>query len=190
MRDSYTGTFGSVGILEVRRHSDRKATGGSQLSQEGIDRARQIGQKMGPFVKVVTSVVPRARETAIAMGFAVDHELVTLTADPGVYDDAARLGGAFTFTTFAKVLSEPGPWRDYAHSMAALWRDLMTPIGAGDDAVLFIGHSGEIEAALIACFPGADYATWGNQFGPCEGARLTFGGPSPECWRDVEFVRS
>jgi hypothetical protein len=124
------------------------------------------------------------------MGFAVDHELVTLTADPGVYDDAARLAGSYQFEDFARVLAEPGPWRDYAHSIAALWRDLMTPIGSAEDTVLFIGHSGEIEAALIACFPHADYATWGRQFGPCEGARLTFGGTEPECWRHVEMVRT
>jgi len=33
----------------------------------------------------VTSVVPRARETAIAMGFAVDHEIVSMATDESVY---------------------------------------------------------------------------------------------------------
>lgn len=193
MRVAYTATFGDVGILEVRRHSDRKATGGSQLSQEGVDRARRIGATTGPFVKVVTSVVPRARETAIAMGFAVDHELVTLSSDPVLYDDAARSpwweDRETPFVGLAKALDPPGPYRQYAHSMAALWRDLMTPIGDADEAVLFIGHSGEIEAALVACFPNADYAAWGAQFGPCEGARLTFGG-EPSCWRGLELIRA
>lgn len=63
--------------LEVRRHSHRKAAaGGSQLSQAGVDLARSLGPTMGPFATVLTSVVPRARETTIAMGFSVDHELV------------------------------------------------------------------------------------------------------------------
>ena len=35
-------------------------------------------------------VVPRAREAAVAMGFAVDHELVTLATDEGVYAEAER----------------------------------------------------------------------------------------------------
>ena len=67
--------------LEIRRHSLRKNTGGSQLSQEGVDLARKLGESMGPFAVVATSVVPRARETALAMGFAVDQEVVTLSSD-------------------------------------------------------------------------------------------------------------
>lgn len=71
--------------LEIRRHSVRKSGGGSQLSQEGVDYARRLGASMGPFAQVVTSVVPRARETAIAMGFAVDYEIVTLASDEELY---------------------------------------------------------------------------------------------------------
>lgn len=146
---------------------------------------------MGPFAKVATSVVPRARETAVAMGFAVDHELITLSSDPGLYDAAAELPwwtDASPFVGLAKALEAEGAYRRYAHSMAALWRDLLTPL-ADDAQALFIGHSGELEAALVACFPTADYAAWGGQFGPCEGARLEFGG-EPSCWRSVEFVRN
>jgi len=180
-----------MGMLEVRRHSDRKTTGGSQLSQEGVDRARRVGASMGPFAKVTTSVVPRARETAIAMGFAVDHEVVTLSSDPDLYDDAAKLpwwADDEPFVGLSKALSVDGPYRDYAHSMAAIWRDLLTPLGR-DEAALFVGHSGELEAALVACFPNADYSSWGHQFGPCEGARLEFSG-EPQCWRGVEFLRN
>ena len=36
------------------------------MSQAGVDFARKLGATMGPFARVVTSVVPRARETAIA----------------------------------------------------------------------------------------------------------------------------
>lgn len=71
--------------LELRRHSFRKQGGGSQLSQQGVTYARRLGATLGPFAYVVTSVVPRARETAIAMGFAVDQEIVTAAADEGVY---------------------------------------------------------------------------------------------------------
>lgn len=134
-----------VATLEIRRHSLRKNTGGSQLSQAGVELARKLGDSMGPFAVVATSVVPRARETALAMGFAVDQEMVTL---------------------------------------AALWRDLLTPL-AEQDAALVIGHSGELESALVACFPDADHAAWGGPFNPCEGARLTF----TNRFTTVEFLR-
>ena len=74
--------------LEVRRHSIRKDGGGSQLSQAGVDLARSLGATMGPFARVATSVVPRARETAIAMGFAVDYEIVTLISEEAMAAEA------------------------------------------------------------------------------------------------------
>jgi hypothetical protein len=82
--------------LEVRRHSLRKDGAGSQLSQEGVDLARRLGASTGPFARVVTSVVPRARETAIAMGFAVDLELVTMATDEAVYAEfrKSKVGGS------------------------------------------------------------------------------------------------
>ena len=66
--------------IELRRHSFRKQGGGSQLSQQGVTYARHLGATMGPFAYVVTSVVPRARETAIAMGFAVTSSPRSLMA--------------------------------------------------------------------------------------------------------------
>jgi broad specificity phosphatase PhoE len=180
-----------MGYLEVRRHADRKISGGSQLSQAGVDRARAIGSTIGPFATVVASVVPRARETAIAMGFAVDYELITLTNDPDVYDETGAEPRWWTdaqpFVALAKKLEVPGAFRDHAHALAALWRDVMTPLGPDDNA-LIISHSGEIEMPLAALFPNADHASWGRQFGTCEGARLHWFG-EPASFRSVEFLR-
>lgn len=165
----------------------RKNTGGSQLSQAGVDLARRLGETTGPFAVVATSVVPRARETALAMGFAVDHELVTLASDPEVYaeSDASKWWLAdHPFAALASVTKTDGAYHRYAHSLAARWRDLLTPLSS-DDSALIIGHSGEIEAALVACFPDADHSLWGGTFASCEGARLTFDG----YFRTVEFLR-
>src|SRR5206468_2537395 len=81
----YRKAHPAMRTLEIRRHSFRKQGAGSQLSQEGVDYARRLGASIGPFARVVTSVVPRARETAIAMGFAVDEEIVTLASDEDMY---------------------------------------------------------------------------------------------------------
>ena len=58
--------------LEVRRHTMRRKPG-QHLSQDGIELARLVGKTSGPFSLVVTSHIPRAIETAIAMGFEVDE---------------------------------------------------------------------------------------------------------------------
>src|SRR3954470_8143082 len=97
--------------LEIRRHSMRKSGGGSQLSQAGVDYARMLGASLGPFAQVVTSVVPRARETAIAMGFAVDYELVTLTTDDDLYAEMERSRwweATYPFTALGQLLASNG----------------------------------------------------------------------------------
>ncbi|MFC7619902.1 hypothetical protein [Microlunatus sp. GCM10028923] len=176
-----------MATLEIRRHSLRKTGGGSQLSQAGVDLARRLGRTMGPYDIVATSVVPRARETALAMGFAVDQEMVTLGTDPGLYSESeqARLDQAEQpFVALAELIKYGGAYHHYAHSVSALWRDLMTPL-PDTGSVLVVGHSGELEAALVACLPTADYSTWGGMFGSCEGARLTY----TNHFTDVEFLR-
>lgn len=62
--------------LEVRRHSLAKkgmARGrGSHLCARGVALARAVGAELGPIAYVATSQSPRAIETAITMGLAVD----------------------------------------------------------------------------------------------------------------------
>ncbi|MEM7028287.1 MAG: hypothetical protein AAF629_01750 [Chloroflexota bacterium] len=175
--------------LEVRRHSHRKTDGGSQLSQFGVSFAREIGDTMGAFSSVVTSVVPRTRETAIALGFAVDQELITLAPEE-VYAELQAIDWTREpnpFTLAANLIRANGAYARYAHALAARWRDILTPL-TEDERALFIGHSGELEAALVACFPNADHRSWGQPFGPLEGARLTFSG-EPAYFSEVEVLR-
>jgi broad specificity phosphatase PhoE len=178
-----------VSVLEVRRHSHRKTGGGSELSQAGVDLARRCGVRLGPFTTVTTSVSPRARETAVAMGFAVDHEVVTLVQDPDLYEEHGSqwYTEPQPYAALARLLDARGPHWRYASSLAGLWRDLLTPLGR-HDSVLFVGHSGDLEAALVATFPAADHASWGGLLGPCEGATLTFGG-APGRFTDLALVR-
>jgi broad specificity phosphatase PhoE len=167
-----------LSVLEIRRHSIRKNGGGSQLSQAGVDLARRLGAEMGPYEVVAATVSPRCRETAIAMGFAVDHELLALVAGEGVYtasEDSQWWRAEHPFSELAEVIAGDQDYHQYAHAQAALWRDLLTPLDKNAQA-LVIGHSGSLEAGLVAALPAAtaDYPKWGGPFGHCEGARLTF----------------
>lgn len=167
--------------LEVRRHSLRKAGGGSQLSQAGVDLARRVGATVGPFAMVATSVSPRARETAIAMGFAVDQELVPLVGEdaPAAEMEAMKWDQAREpFVALAGIVRAGGPSHAFGTALYTLWRDLVMSAPDGGSA-LAIGHSGQIELALVACFPNADHASWGGPFAPLEGARLGFDGDPP-----------
>lgn len=176
--------------LEIRRHSIRKTDGGSQLSQEGVDLARKLGVESQSYDRVVTSVLPRARETAIAMGFAVDYELMTL-AGSEVYTELQDIDWGDPnnpFPRIAALILDGGEYGTFANGMAGLWRDILTPLQS-EQRALFIGHSGEIEAALVACFPNEDHSAWGAAFGPLEGARIDFNG-EPAHYRNVELLRT
>src|SRR5215218_6801676 len=65
-------------VIEHRRHSWRSPTG-THLTQQGVELARRVGETMGKFDIVITSDLPRAFETAIAMGYAVDSQAKTLS---------------------------------------------------------------------------------------------------------------
>src|SRR6516162_1871467 len=103
--------------IEIRRHSyTKKGDGrgqGSHLSQEGVALARRIGGAIGPFDLVLTSPAPRALETAIAMGFAVDDHVEALgDLSPAVVAEIGhqeRWTWEEPFGTFAHFVRQGGP---------------------------------------------------------------------------------
>jgi broad specificity phosphatase PhoE len=154
--------------LEVRRHTMRTQPG-EHLSQAGVDLARRIGDEIGPFDRVITSTIPRAFETAIAMGFAVDEQREELSV--------LHLGGEInwtdSFAEFARVFALGGVAAGSARALAAFLREVAEALPAGGSALL-ITHGGILEAGAVACLPEADHAGWGPGFSYCEGVRLHF----------------
>lgn len=162
--------------IEIRRHSIRSKPG-EHLNQPGVTLARLVGENLGPFDRVVTSTLPRAIETAIAMGFAVDefnefmssygydveHE-APWPSFPAEYADAIRRGKAAA---------------RYANQLKAVYTKLSDYLMDGR-AALVINHGGIAEMGAIACLPEADHASWGAHFDYCEGIRLF--------WEDGKFV--
>jgi phosphohistidine phosphatase SixA len=152
--------------IEIRRHTKRQPPS-SHLSQEGVTLARLMGQNLGPFDRVVTSTAPRAFETAIAMGFAVDEQVDFLST----YGDAIE-----------SVLPWPQPFAayqaerqnraltSYLTRLAGFYQNLATYLADGR-AALVIHHGGIVEMSAIACLPEADYGPEGP-IGLCEGVQL------------------
>ena len=99
--------------LEVRRHSLTKKGAardrGSHLSAEGVALARFVGASLGPFARVVTSTSPRAIETALAMGFAVDDTVELPSGDvPGEVEHHDQWRWPRPFRTYAELLGRGG----------------------------------------------------------------------------------
>jgi broad specificity phosphatase PhoE len=163
--------------VEVRRHSLTKkgaARGrGSRLSAEGVALARAVGAELADIVYVATSCSPRAIETAVAMGFAVD-DTFDLPAGyvPGEVGHHDQWSWPLPYLTYARLIAGGRGLAEVAEAHKAAWATVAAGLADGE-AALIISHGGALEPALVSCLPDADHGSWGAPFAHCDGARLT-----------------
>jgi broad specificity phosphatase PhoE len=164
-------------ILEVRRHSIRHL-GGDHLNQKGVSLARKVGQGIGPFDLVATSTLPRAFETAIAMGFAVTEQNELMNTYGGAVEREAPW--PMPYFHYSEIVKQEGVASQYAHQLLDYYMNILERI-PHDGSALVINHGGVVELGVVVCLPNADYQVWGDAVDYCEGARLF--------WEDGRFVR-
>ncbi len=158
--------------IEIRRHTMR-AQGEQHLTQAGVTLARRVGETLGRFDRVITSTVPRAFETAIAMGYAVDEQWSEMSTFPTLAN--AEMQWPQPFARIAELVARGGAVAQFAQELARLVAALAASLPK-DGRALIIAHGGIVEAAVFACAPYVDYRAWGDALGYCEGARLRFDG--------------
>ena len=150
---------------------------GQHLSQAGIDLARRAGNgefgSVPRYDLVVTSTIPRAFETAIALGFAVSAQIEELAA----FDAAvlAEYRWPVDFGEAAGALLGDGPAGEFARLQADILRLIARRLPA-EGTALVISHGGVVEAGAVALRPDADHRAWGPAIGHVEGVRLVFDG--------------
>ncbi|HNF94355.1 MAG TPA: phosphoglycerate mutase family protein [Anaerolineales bacterium] len=159
-------------ILEVRRHSIRHA-GGDHLSQAGVALARNVGQNIGPFDFVSTSTLPRAFDTAIAMGFAVNEQNPLMNTYGGAVEREAPW--PMPFFHYSEIVKQAEAAAKYAHDLMDYYLGILNHIPQGGSA-LVVNHGGVVELGVVACLPDADFSAWGDAVEYCEGARLFWDG--------------
>ncbi len=164
-------------ILEIRRHSMRSPLG-DHLNQTGVTLARLVGQNIGPFDRVITSTLPRAFETAIAMGFAVDEQNKLMSSYGSNVE--REVSWPQTFETYAEIVKRGGPAAKYAQKLSKFYRGIMDYIAEGRSA-LVINHGGVVELGVVGCLPSYDFSSWSDSVDYCEGARLYW---------DDKFIRA
>jgi len=164
--------------IEIRRHSIRNKPG-QHLSQQGVTLARLVGQNLGPFDRVVTSTLPRAFETAIAMGFAVDEENELMSTYGEVV--GAEAPWPMSLAEYACVIRKGKAAARYAGLLADYYHHIIDYLADGRVA-LVINHGGVVELGAVACLPDVDHESWGPHFDCCEGVRLF--------WDDGKFVNA
>jgi broad specificity phosphatase PhoE len=157
-------------VLEHRRHSIRTKPS-PHLNQDGVSLARRVGERMGSFAFVVTSSLPRAYETAIAMGYAVHEQREQLAHMPESVDRELRY--PMTFAAYMAVVRRGGAAARYAIEQAALLRELVERVREGE-SVLVISHGAIIELGAVGALSDADLSDWNGEIGYCEGVRLFY----------------
>ncbi len=156
---------------------------GQHLNQAGVVLARRVGENLGRFERVITSTLPRAFETAIAMGYAVDSQVELLAQ---MSDEVnAEMQWPQSFARIAELYARGGAVTRFATEQARIWRAIAAALSANGRA-LMISHGGIVEAGMIGCLPSAEHRAWGDALGYCEGARLQFDG---EKFGDAEILR-
>jgi broad specificity phosphatase PhoE len=150
---------------------------GDHLNQAGVTLARRVGETMGAFNGVITSTIPRAFETALAMGYAVHEQVEWLASYPPAIEAEMPPGG--TWAMMARGAETGATINAFARGQADQCYRVLRAIPDGGRALL-ISHGGVVEwttIGLLMVNPFAvDFLAWGNEVDYCEGARLTFDG--------------
>jgi broad specificity phosphatase PhoE len=126
-----------------------------------------MGERFTQFDMVVTSPLPRAFETPIAMGFAVDM------TNPGIQEhseeimrdvqwDAGYAAWATAYRTRASVIA----YVDHVTSLLKIW---LSKVPDDDGALLVVAHGGIVEAMATGLSPDDDLARLGEMAGYAEG---------------------
>jgi hypothetical protein len=163
--------------VELRRHSFTKKDDGrgrgSHLSQAGVDAARVEGQPLAEMRYVAVSESPRALETAIAMGFAVDEVVgiagANVTGEVGFHE---WWEWSNPWVAFAERIAARPKLASYAEAQVAILRRATDVLGDGDVALL-IGHGGWIEPTVVSAVGADRIENWGPSFQHLEGVRLS-----------------
>jgi broad specificity phosphatase PhoE len=155
-------------VVDHFRHSIRSSPG-KHLTREGVELARRVGETLAEYDLVVTSDLPRAIETAVAMGYASDRQIKDLV----VTDKKIDLGAGCA--AFAQAMDSKKRVARAARNQAEIIRSIASEL-SGDGKALVVSHGGVIELGVVGLLPDFDYSSWGPPCERCEGVRLYFDG--------------
>lgn len=158
--------------IDIRRHAHR-AKPGHNLSREGVRRARELGEGHPAPDLVITSPLPRAVQTAVAMGFAVDEEWRALAEMADEVGEIVAWDAGFP--AWCAAIRSGGPALAFARIQAALYAECARRLPPGGRG-LIISHGGLVEAGAIGAAPGQDLTAFGPHLAPLHGVRLHFDG--------------
>src|SRR5712691_9869102 len=141
----------AMAVLDVRRHAERTDLRNDQssLSAAGRAMAETMAKRADAYALVLSSPLPRAKETAQLIARRLDG------IDPGLLPEMGGVigdrifGELRTLADWATVLREREDARTFAAEQLATWASIAIRV-KDNDRVLAVSHGGIIELPALA----------------------------------------
>ena len=147
--------------------------------------AEQLAKRAPKFALVLSSPLPRAKETAQLIAGRLDAIESGLLPEMGGVIGDRIFGEMRTLADWAEVLSEREDARQFAAEQLATWARIASRVG-DKDRVLAVSHGGIIELPAITLAERLRARLDGPAFGYCEGVVITYAKGAPT---KIEIVR-
>lgn len=168
-----------MSILEIRRHAERVnlADNQSALSAAGRAMCERLAKDAPKYALVVSSPLPRAKETAERIAGRLD------AVEPGLLPDlggaAARMFGEMkTLADWALLMRTDEAARRFAEEQLPAWARIASRVG-DKDRILAVSHGGIVDLPAIVLADKLGTKVSGPSFGYGEGVRVTYAKGAP-----------
>ena len=168
-----------MSILEIRRHAERMNVQDDQsaLSAAGRAMCERLAKNAPKYALVVSSPLPRAKETAERIAGRVDGLEPALLPDLG--GAAARMFGEMkTLADWALLMRTDEAARRFAEEQVPAWARIASRVD-DKDRVLAVSHGGIVDLPAIVIADKLGAKLNGPSFGYGEGVRVTYGKGAP-----------
>ena len=168
-----------MSILEIRRHAERMNLQDNQsaLSAAGRAMCERLAKDAPKYALVVSSPLPRAKETAERIAGRLDAVDSALLPDLG--GAAARMFGEMkTLADWALLMRTDEAARRFAEEQLPAWRRIASRVG-DKDRVLAVSHGGIVDLPAIVIADKLGTKLNGASFGYGEGVRVTYAKGAP-----------
>jgi broad specificity phosphatase PhoE len=168
-----------VSILEIRRHAERMnlQDNHSALSAAGRAMCERLAKEAPAYALVVSSPLPRAKETAERIAGRLDSVEPALLPDLG--GAAARIFGEMkTLADWALLMRTDESARRFAEEQLPAWARIAGRVG-DKDRVLAVSHGGILDLPAIVIAERLGTRLSGPSFGYGEGVRVTYAKGAP-----------
>ncbi|HEY6204054.1 MAG TPA: histidine phosphatase family protein [Candidatus Limnocylindria bacterium] len=168
-----------MSILEIRRHAERvnAADNQSALSAAGRAMCERLAKDAPRYALVVSSPLPRAKETAERIAGRLDAAEPALLPDLG--GAAARMFGEMkTLADWTLLMRTDEAARRFAQEQLPVWSRIASRVGE-KDRVLAVSHGGIVDLPAIVIADKLGAKLNGPSFGYGEGVRVTYAKGAP-----------